>query len=237
MGSFWSEESIKWYADASAYTGFHQKLAQWVAPVLQPTDTLCDVGCGLGRLSIALAPFVREVLCVDIDEMVLANLQKEADRKGVSNLRVLHGDAQQITGEYAVMLMSFWGHKSGEVNSAALCRRLLVRVANQDEKARITPRGAHSTRSNVDSIEAELQAAGRPYRLRCGEVEFGQPMESEEEIKRFLTHYAGTAGEFEWYMRTRVERTGRQDFPFYIPNPKPVGVFFIDMAVRSGGSA
>ena len=64
---FWDEDGVRWYQAAAAYSDFHARLAKMIAMGLTPDDTLCDLGCGVGCLSLALAPYVREVTAVDID--------------------------------------------------------------------------------------------------------------------------------------------------------------------------
>jgi 2-polyprenyl-3-methyl-5-hydroxy-6-metoxy-1,4-benzoquinol methylase len=46
----WNKQSIEWFLDASIYTEFHKELGQHIIPFLDPEDSICDFGCGLGRL-------------------------------------------------------------------------------------------------------------------------------------------------------------------------------------------
>jgi len=76
----WDEQTIRWFLDASAYTDFHQTLARKITPYLDPGDTLCDLGCGLGRLDLELAPHVMCLTAVDIDETGRLIVKKDDGR-------------------------------------------------------------------------------------------------------------------------------------------------------------
>ncbi|MGV3720657.1 MAG: 16S rRNA (adenine(1518)-N(6)/adenine(1519)-N(6))-dimethyltransferase RsmA [Actinomycetota bacterium] len=58
---------------------------------LQPEEGVLEVGPGLGALTRALSPRVRQVLAVEIDPGLYAALKEETLR-GLSNVRVLHED-------------------------------------------------------------------------------------------------------------------------------------------------
>ena len=57
----WTEERVSFMADACERTDFHEKLAALLSPYLKKTDSVCDAGCGLGYLSLALSPLVGHV--------------------------------------------------------------------------------------------------------------------------------------------------------------------------------
>ena len=61
----WTADGIGWMADASRQTDFYRLLAAELAPYLKPEDRICDAGCGLGFLSLALSPYVRSVTAAE----------------------------------------------------------------------------------------------------------------------------------------------------------------------------
>ena len=71
MAFTWTPKQIDWYEKASSYGSFHRQLASFLVPFLQPDDTVCDWGCGLGKLSLELAPYVARLTCVDRDSQCL----------------------------------------------------------------------------------------------------------------------------------------------------------------------
>ena len=86
MAFTWTQERIRWYLDASERTDFHARLADYIRPYVRPEDHLCDLGCGLGRVSLALAKDVAKVTCVDTDPQVLTVVERDAARLGIENL-------------------------------------------------------------------------------------------------------------------------------------------------------
>ena len=61
----------------------------------QPRRIL-DLGAGTGLLALAFAPRVREVLAVDISSAMCAYLRQVSRARGVDNLEVLCGSADQL---------------------------------------------------------------------------------------------------------------------------------------------
>lgn len=86
MAFTWTQERIRWYLDASERTDFHTRLADYIRPYVRPEDHMCDLGCGLGRVSLILAKEVARVTCVDTDPRVLAVVERDAARLGMGNL-------------------------------------------------------------------------------------------------------------------------------------------------------
>ena len=56
-----------------------------------------DLATGPGRLALALAPSVREVVAVDVEPDMLAEGERLAGLKGVANVQWLHARAEKIT--------------------------------------------------------------------------------------------------------------------------------------------
>lgn len=107
MAFVWTEQRIDWYLSASRYGDFHRQLADRISPYLLPRDRLCDLGCGLGRLDLALAPAVGHITCVDTDAAVLSCLRRDATASGITNLSVLHGDVREVRTVFDVAIMAF----------------------------------------------------------------------------------------------------------------------------------
>src|SRR3954469_24068450 len=61
---------------------------------LEPTDVVVDIGCGIGRLTRALAARAGEVLAVDVSSEMLARAQQL--NAHLDNVRWLHGDGTTL---------------------------------------------------------------------------------------------------------------------------------------------
>ena len=85
----WSADTVRFMADACRRTDFHEKLTALLLPYLKPTDHICDAGCGLGYLSLALSPHAARVTAAERDAAALAVLRQELDARGVANVTPL----------------------------------------------------------------------------------------------------------------------------------------------------
>jgi len=57
---------------------------------------LLDLGCGGGHVSLAAAPFAREVVAYDLSAAMLAAVAGEADRRGLSHIKTAEGVAEAL---------------------------------------------------------------------------------------------------------------------------------------------
>ena len=57
-----------------------------------PEDTVLDIGCGPGRISVLIAPRVKSVTSIDVAEKMMAYCRSNAQAAGVENVRVLSLD-------------------------------------------------------------------------------------------------------------------------------------------------
>lgn len=68
---FWTEESIAFLRDAAAMNRYYETVAEKVTPQLPENAHVCDAGCGIGELSLALKPYCRHVTarCGDVEAL------------------------------------------------------------------------------------------------------------------------------------------------------------------------
>lgn len=231
MAFVWTKQRIDRYLDASRHGDFHRRLADTIRPYLLPQNRLCDLGCGLGRLDLALAPAVQHITCVDTDEAVLANLRQAAAAGGITNLSALCADVREIQEVFDVAIMAFFGHPPGMMlDCLRLASRALIRIANvHAEGAALQPSAHSKKRETVESIAALLKEAGCSYTLLLDTFEFGQPLRSQADAAEFLrcNTPAITDAELNAFLSQRLTSTGRADFPFCLPGKKELGIFII----------
>ena len=70
----WSADTVRFMADACRRTDFHEKLTALLLPYLKPTDHICDAGCGLGYLSLALSSHAAHITAAECDAAALSVL-------------------------------------------------------------------------------------------------------------------------------------------------------------------
>ena len=226
----WNKNEIRWLLDAGSYTGFHKALAQIVVPHLEADGTLCDLGCGLGRLDLELSAHVRELTAIDINENATGVLRRDVEMLGIDNLRVRVGDTLSLTEVFDIVLMSFFGWTDMS-DYLKLCRKKLIRIVSTENKSGLYPENHRcKEKVTIPVVHEELVTKGVEYKLELHSAEFGQPLVSWEEAVSFVRKNApeATAEEIGGFLNARLERTGREDFPFYLPNQKEFGIFIID---------
>src|SRR3954451_4628644 len=75
------------------------------APAIEPTDTVLDLGCGLGRLTRVLAGRARHVVALDVSAEMLARAQEL--NAGLDNVEWVHGDGRTLPDVRVDVAVSF----------------------------------------------------------------------------------------------------------------------------------
>ncbi|MET9554041.1 class I SAM-dependent methyltransferase [Streptomyces sp. NPDC006645] len=106
-------------------------LARTLAAVLglDGRGRLLDVGCGPGTVTLAVAPYVAEVIGVDPDEDMLARAARRAERRGVDNARWVAARAEELPaglGEFRAVVFAQSFHWTDRDKVAATVREMLV---------------------------------------------------------------------------------------------------------------
>ncbi|MFT8396317.1 class I SAM-dependent methyltransferase [Propionibacterium sp.] len=219
----WHDDTIRWFRDSSAFTGYHRLLSYYLRPVVQGQPILTDIGCGLGLISLELAPLVEHVTCVDVSEKALASLAEDADDKGISNITTLRGDASQLDLTADVMLASYFG--ASQVGQwLERCRRLICVTT-----------WAHATHEHRKGTDAErlrsrLDEAGIRYQVEHVTLEFGQPCIDRRDAARYIAEYHpgdGTA-QRRANLLARLVDIDEPPFTCYLPKQRSMGVFVIE---------
>jgi SAM-dependent methyltransferase len=95
---------------------------------LDGTQSLLDIGCGPGSLTLLLAPLVADAVGIDADAEMVAVAAAEAERAGVENVRWLHLRAEALPAKLGrVDLVTFAQsfHWMQRTRVAAAVRRML----------------------------------------------------------------------------------------------------------------
>ncbi len=213
----WSADTIRFMCDASAYGSYHEKLVQALLPFLPQQGHICDAGCGLGHLSLALAPYCAQVTAVDTSEAALSVLRQQ---KLPANLSIRQGDIAQMQASYDGMIFCYFGRTEQILQVAATqCRGTVIVVRRDCGEHRFSlasvPRKAHS----VDSLCRSLKERGIDYHSEGLSLELGQPFRSLEDALCFFSLYNKSDRPVCLEeLSSRLEQTGDPTFPWYYPN-------------------
>lgn len=222
----WNDDTIRWYLNANAYTGFYKNIAEEIAPMLNGYNTLCDLGCGLGLFDFEIYPYIEKIDCIDLNETALASITERAEKLGIHNIHTRLADCDTISGKWDVVYMSFYGSQSVD-RFLPLCKKLIAVVGVTAEPVMFPRQNGSSGRNTVDQTISYLNDKNLPYKLSYKQFEFGQPFTSKQDAEKFLKIYSPdiTDQETTDFLSSRLLESGNLDFPYYMPRVKPVGIF------------
>ena len=225
----WEKDMVRFMRDASEYGTYHQELANRLSPYLNKKMHICDAGCGLGYLSLALAPHVASVTGVERHPDASAVLTENSRRLGIPNVIARCGPIETTRPErpYDAMVFCFFGG-IGEILSISReqCRgRVFIITRNY-----ITHRfsvGEHRNGSYGRRTSREtLEKLGIPFEESTLSLEFGQPFRSFEDVRRFYEAYSMDADKTvitDEFLMDKLVR-GEGVFPYYMPHRREAAI-------------
>lgn len=231
----WTDDMIRFMADAAGRTDFHQRLAAELLPWLHPDDAVCDAGCGLGYLSLALAPHVRHITAAERDAAALAVLERELALRHIENVYPCCEDvfAHRPEKPYDAMVFCFFGSMDEILSvAAAQCRGTVIAVKRDqtDHRFTVTKQPLGGTHG-VDAACRRMAELGIPYELKRTAFHFDQPFRSLEDARRFFEMYRRRDDASlitDELLRQRLEATGDGEFPWRLPSARPAGIITFD---------
>ena len=218
----WTQESIAYMDDACRRTDFHRKLTAELQPYLRETDCVCDAGCGLGYLSLSLAPYVGAVTAVERDSQALAVLEREVKARGIANVTAVQDDvlAYRPDTRFDAMVFCFFGSIEEILAAAArCCRGTVLAVVRNDARHRFSGKSREPGRHSYETACRILTEKGINFTTRTASFAFDQPFRSLEAARRFFELYGGSE---DW--RARLVETGDPEFPWLLPSRRDFGL-------------
>ena len=236
----WDEENIRWLEEAAAVTNYYQKLAERIAPYLKHTDKLCEIGCGLGHLACAVAPEVKQVTAIDIDQLAIAKLREKISCGNIKNLIPVQENwldfsinNQIAEQKFEVVLLSYINVfiKNWEALrslSKGLIIAILANGSSGIELANNQQRITHENRKEkIADIIPWLRKNKLSYEFIACELEYGQPLLSLEDAESYLRRYYQAAKtEINSYLAQHLLANGTK---YYLPKQKKSGILIIDI--------
>lgn len=166
----WTDESIAFLRGAAAMNRYYETIAEKITPQLQENAHVCDAGCGIGELSLALKPYCHHVTAVDADELAIKTLEAHL----IKGVTAICGDMETPAPEkpYDAMVFCLFGRTEDTLRIArkqcrtkrrCACsplRRRLYRRRKQYETASFDLRGARRRQVDADPPPAGEEHAG-----------------------------------------------------------------------------
>lgn len=225
----WEKDMISFMRQASEYADYNQRLTEKMMPWLSRNAHICDAGSGLGYLSLALAPYVKQVTAVERNPDAAAVLTENCRTWGISNVvsRCCAISDVLPAPPYDAMVFCFFGQRREvlELAKRKCTGDVFVFTRNYDNhrfSAGKHPTGFEGYPQFVDYLEM----LGIPAYAETFTLEFGQPFRNLEEAHRFFQIYSKDKDKsvlMDGFVRSQLRETGQEDFPFYMPHPKHIG--------------
>ena len=229
---FWSAQTLAWYQSAAACGHYHADLAKLVAPALADCDTVCDLGCGTGLLSLALLDHLPRITALDKDTGALAMLKDKAGER--PGLCIRQADAMHLAPEekWDGVVLSFFGRISVDDHLHYFmehCNKKLICIVNTAVKSSFSSTGVSVMKKEYSEQVANfLSGRGIPYTRQDAALEFGQPLEDLADARDFINRYSppGCDVTDEAGLAKLLQRL--PDGRWYLPHHKKIGIFVIN---------
>lgn len=232
----WEPDMISFMGSASEYSDYNRQLAQKMLPWLSEDMHICDAGSGLGYLSLALSPHVRQVTAVELHAGAAAVLTENCGALGIRNVVSRCGAMAQMQPQtpYDAMVFCFFGSRQEILRLAKQqCAGDVFVFTRNYDKHRFSAGSHRSGFGGYPEFSRFLEELGIPAHRETFSLEFGQPFRDLEEAHRFFRLYSKDQNKdvlTDDFIRSQLTETGQEDFPFYLPHRKPIG--FLHFAAK-----
>lgn len=229
MNFNWNSNTIKWYQDANAYSGFFKNIAELIAPGLEGYSTLCDIGCGLGLVDLELSKKMKSITCIDIDREAIMSLKKSIEDRKITNIEAHLMDCNNINESWEVIYISFFNSHNLE-KFLPRCKKLIAVVDKKNENKPYLEKYRSFHRNTYDKVEEELVRKKIVYNLTEVSFEFGQPLTSINDAKNYIknNYHEANDEDLNCFLSENLIETEDREYPFYIKKMKSIGIFEIE---------
>lgn len=125
MGARWDAGADMWDARWKADLAFTKRQADALDLLL--TDTVIDLCCGAGPLTINVAPRVKRVIAQDFGEKMLDHVRENCAERGIDNVETLQGDWYDMEpgSDLPVcdVAITRWSPAQGDILKMSRCAR------------------------------------------------------------------------------------------------------------------
>ena len=227
----WQPDMIRFMTDASEYGDYYQQLTEKMRPWLRPDMHVCDAGSGLGYLSLAMAPYVKQATAVERHPDAAGVLTENCRKLGIGNVFSRCGSIDESLPEekYDAMVFCFFGGIRQTLELAKQQCRGDVFVFTRNYKNHRFSAGSLPTGwDGYPEFRTLLEELKIPFHLETISPEFGQPFRNLRDARLFYELYSNDRGPSQLtdeFLRDKLVETGREDFPLYSPHQRNIAFF------------
>lgn len=223
----WDDKSMQWYINAVNYQSFHSVAAEMILKELPENPTVCDIGCGVGALTMHLAPRCRNVLAMDLNSKPLFYLEEEMARRGYTNVDVVCGDFDDTGApkeKYDAAIFCLAGSVPDFLGRGFMWAEKVFFIENATDKRSFSAVGKREKEMYCNEDIKYLERVGVKYKAEFFTAPFGQVFVDREDAENFMRHYdkfesEADIGEF---LDSKLVEIDHPTFSLYMPNEKPL---------------
>ena len=226
----WEKDMVRFMRDASEHGNYNQVLAKMLSPHLDGNTHICDAGCGLGYLSLALAPYAGKVTGVERNPDAAAVLAENIEARGLKNVAVRCGPIEDLAPEtpYDAMVFCFFGGIDEILTLAKRQCRGKVFIITRNYTTHRFSVGSHRTGTyGYRTSHDTLTALGIPFTEETMELEFGQPFRCFADARRFYETYSKDADKTvitDEFLREKLVENPEGKYPWYMPHRRSLAL-------------
>jgi predicted RNA methylase len=229
----WTPDSIRFRIDAADYGGFDAKIAAEVMRHLPKNAHVCDAGCGLGYLSLALSTGCKSVTAVDTNAEALAVLKQNIVHHRAFNIKAVQDNLFDMRPEtpYDAMVFCFFGRaKEALLAAKAQCSARVVMVKKNWKNHRFSLEEKPLRGYTLQHTISELIELKVPSDVATFPIEMGQPFRTLDDALLFFQAYAEKtdAEVLPEQILPRLVQTNSERFPYYLPSCKTLGIVTVN---------
>lgn len=229
----WDEKSMAWYINAVNYQSFHSVVSEMILSKLPENPVVCDIGCGVGALTMHLAPKCKNVLAMDLNSKPLVYLEEEMLRRGHNNVEVVCGDFDDTGApeeKYDAAIFCLAGGVPNFLGRGLMWADKVFFVENATDKRSFSSRGKREKEMYCNEDMAYLDRIGVKYKATFFTAPFGQVFVDRKDAEDFMHHYDKFESEadIQEFLDKKLVHIDHPQFSLYMPNEKPLVLFEIE---------
>ncbi len=230
----WTPDKIRWYQDACEYpaNNRNQLLADAIMKHLSKEVTICDLGCGIGGLSLVLSPKVHKVIAVDQNHHALECLKENMDQKQIHNIEVIEENYNtlKLSPLPDVTILCMAGGLAPHLKDVlSLTGKEMYFITGNTGYHHFKTHKKKKSFETTQEIKATLEANDLKYEEEILLTCFGQPFKSLEDAVLFMSCYNRDENleKIKAHLLETLEETQNETFPYYYPCEKAYRLFRI----------
>lgn len=230
----WTKESIQLFKNAAEYNQYHEFLRTKFQCFIGKDDTVLDLGCGLGYLTLKLAPECQRITAMDVDQDALAVLRGNKSQYHLDNIEVVQQDWTEISADqkWDVVVVCFFGQLRRDLDAFInLCNKKVIAVVANGNDPHFLPKNMLDR--HKDKAEDLKNFLSKRYKVESYEqatIAFGQPFVSYDEAYAFVKHYRpkNDHSDIQAHLEKYLVSANQPPYQYELPNQKEIGIFVIE---------